>query len=272
MNAVFQQVGWAARRRDIAFIRNAQAGAPGLVWLSGFKSDMISTKASAVAAFAEAHGIAMLRFDYSGHGQSGSGFAGSDFAACTVSDWLEETLALILAQTQGPQILIGSSMGGWIALLAARALAARGETARLAGMVLIAPAVDFTQKLLWPRLSDAARDEIMQLGVWLRPSPYASEPYPISRALIEDGAQNLLMDAPMRSYGPVHILQGMRDEDVPFTHAQAIAALLASDEVTLTLVPDGDHRLSRDQDIALLLKTIGQAIKNAPIALTMGAS
>lgn len=267
MNLAIQQVGAASRRRAIAFLRNSQPGAPGLVWLSGFKSDMTSTKASAVAAFAQAQGLAMLRFDYSGHGQSGG-----DFSASTVSDWLEETLALILAQTQGPQILIGSSMGGWIALLAARALAARGEAARLGGMVLIAPAVDFTQKLLWPRLSDAARADIMQQGVWLRPTPYAPEPFPITRKLIEDGALNLLMDAPMRSYGPVHILQGMRDEDVPFAHAQAIAALLASDAVTLTLVPDGDHRLSRDQDIALLLKTIRAAIKNAPIAFAKGAS
>ncbi len=266
MKAAIQQVGTAARQRAIAFLRGAQTGTPGLVWLSGFKSDMISTKASAVAAWAEGEGIEMLRFDYSGHGQSGG-----DFAACTVSDWLEETLALILAQTRGPQILVGSSMGGWIALLAARALAARGEAGRLAGMVLIAPAVDFTQKLMWPRLSEAARAEIMQQGVWLRPTPYAAEPYPISRKLIEDGAHNLLMDAPMRSFCPVHILQGMTDEDVPFTHAQAITALLASDEVTLTLVPDGDHRLSRPQDIALLLKTIKQAIKNAPIAAAKGA-
>ncbi|MBV1706637.1 MAG: alpha/beta hydrolase [Hyphomicrobiales bacterium] len=251
MNVMIQQVGQGAAQRGIAYLRGTATGSPGLVWLSGFKSDMVSTKASAVAAFAEAQGAAMLRFDYSGHGQSDG-----DFAEGTISAWLEETLALITAQTSGPQILVGSSMGGWLALLAARALAARGEAGRLAGMVLIAPAVDFTQALLWPRLPEAVRHEIMTRGVWLRENAYGPEPMPISKKLILDGAQNLLMTAPLRSHGPVHILQGMRDEDVPFSHAQALVALLAHDEVTLTLVPDGDHRLSRDEDIALLLATI----------------
>ncbi len=257
MVATIQRVGQGAKQRTIAYLRGQQAGAPGLVWLSGFKSDMVSTKASAVADWAAGQGAAMLRFDYSGHGQSGG-----DFAAGTISAWREETLALIRAQTSGPQILVGSSMGGWLALLAAQALAAHGEAGRLAGMVLIAPAVDFTQKLLWARLPEAARHEIMTRGVWLRPTPYGPEPMPITRALIADGARNLLMDAPMRSYCPVHILQGMQDEDVPFSHAQALVALLPHDEVTLTLVPDGDHRLSRDQDIALLLKTLAQMRAN----------
>ena len=254
-----QQVGLGDQQRAIAYQRSAGSGAPGLVWLSGFKSDMASTKASAVAAWADAQGAAMLRFDYSGHGQSGG-----DFTDGKISDWLEETLALLAAQTTGPQILIGSSMGGWLALLAARALAARGAAARLAGMVLIAPALDFTQKLLWPRLPEAAQREIMTRGVWLRPTPYGPEPMPITRKLIEDGARNLLMEAPMRSHCRVHILQGMQDEDVPFNHAQAIVALLPHDEVTLTLVKDGDHRLSRDEDIALLLKTIA-AVRKTPL-------
>jgi pimeloyl-ACP methyl ester carboxylesterase len=155
---------------------------PGIVWLGGFKSDMQSTKAQRLDAFAASQGRACLRFDYSGHGESGGRFEDG-----VISRWLAESLALIRAQTSGPQIIVGSSMGGWIALLAARAMGAKEARERLAGLVLIAPAVDFTEALMWAHMSAKVRQQIETEGVWLRHSAYAPDPYPITRALIEDG-------------------------------------------------------------------------------------
>ncbi len=230
----------------------ARAGlSPGLVWLGGFKSDMLSTKAERLDAWAAAKNRAFLRFDYSGHGESDGRFEDG-----TIGRWLAESLALIRGQTRGPQILVGSSMGGWIALLAARALAAASEAERLAGLVLIAPAVDFTDALLWPRMPGAARRDIETKGVWLRPSQYSLEPYPVTRALFEDGRNHLLLGQTVRSHCPVHILQGMQDPDVPWEHAMKLVHQLAGDPVTLTLIKDGDHRLSREADIARLVAAV----------------
>jgi pimeloyl-ACP methyl ester carboxylesterase len=249
----FQAIGSGAAARQIAFRRRpAQAlGCPGLVWLGGFKSDMHSFKALAVDAWAADHGLACLRFDYSGHGESGGAFE-----AGTIGCWTEESVALIGSQTAGRQILIGSSMGGWIALLVARALFARNEAHRLAALVLIAPAVDFTETLMWERFPEAVRTEIEAAGRWMRPTPYASEPYPITRNLIVEGRQHLLLGSALRSYCPVHILQGMRDPDVPWQHAMTLVEHLAADPVVLTLVRDGDHRLSREEDVKRLLLAI----------------
>ena len=253
--ALRMKVGEGADARDIAFRRVAArsqgAERPGIVWLGGFKSDMTGTKAVALEQHAIATGRAFLRFDYSGHGESGG-----DFERGTISRWLEESLAVIRAETAGPQVLVGSSMGGWIALLVARALAAAGEESRIAGMVLIAPAVDFTQALMWPNLSDDARRQIETTGRWLRPSQYSPEPYPITKALIEDGKNHLLFDTPIRTYGPAHVLQGMLDPDVPWRHALALVEHLADDPAVLTFVRDGDHRLSRDEDIARLVSAV----------------
>lgn len=224
---------------------------PGLVWLGGFKSDMQSTKALRIAEWAKARGRAFTRFDYSGHGESQG-----DFAQGTIGAWFADALAIVQHCTQGKQILIGSSMGGWITLLIARQLAQMGQTERLAGLVLIAPAVDFTQALLLPRLPESARQDLATQGVWFLPSPYSEAPTPITQALLEDGAKHLLLGAPIRSFCPVHILQGMQDPDVPYAHALTLVEHLASDPVTLTLIKDGDHRLSRDQDIAQLLQAI----------------
>jgi pimeloyl-ACP methyl ester carboxylesterase len=239
----------------IAYRRRAPkpgaAERPGIVWLGGFKSDMLSTKAERLDQWAAEQGRACLRFDYSGHGESGGRFEDG-----TIGSWLEDSLAVIEAQTEGPQILVGSSMGGWIALLVARALAARNATARLAGMVLIAPAIDFTEALMWPRLSEDAKRDLETKGVWMRPTPYAPEPYPVTRALFEDGRRHLLLDDTVRSYCPVHILQGMQDPDVPWDHAMTLVHHLAGDPVTVTLIKDGDHRLSREEDIARLLAAV----------------
>ncbi len=226
---------------------------PGIVWLGGFKSDMLSTKAECIAQWAKDHGRAFLRFDYSGHGESAGRFEDG-----TIGSWSNQSLAMIRALTSGPQILVGSSMGGWIALLVAQALAGLGETSRLAGLVLIAPAVDFTEELMWQKLPESARREIETKGFWLRPTQYAIEPYPVTRALIENGRKYLLFGGTIRSYCPVHILQGMEDPDVPWSHAMKLVEHLAGDPVALTLIKDGDHRLSRDQDILRLLSAISQ--------------
>ena len=208
---------------------------------------MRGEKASHLDRAAAAAGRACLRFDYSGHGESGGLFEGA-----TIGMWLEETLAAFRALTAGPQILVGSSMGGWLALLVARALAEGGEAGRLAGLVLIAPAVDMTEKLIFEKMSRKARAELEKTGVFLRQSPYEAQPHPISREFIAEGRGHLLFGGTIRSHCPVHILQGMQDEAVPWRHALALVEHMHGDPVTLTLVKDGDHRLSRPEDLARL--------------------
>lgn len=247
-------VGKAPNQRRIAFRRRTpvRRGAPGVVWLSGYRSDMDSTKATALDAEAERLGLGFLRFDYSGHGRSDGRLEDG-----TISRWLESSLALIRAQTKGPQILVGSSMGGWLALLAARALNAAGETGRVKGLILIAPAVDFTEALVWERAPDEAKRAIMEQGAWRRPSAYSSEPDCLTRDLIEDGRKHLLLGGMIRAGAPIVALQGMRDEEVPFSHALALMQRLG-DPATLTLVKDGDHRLSRPQDLQLMFEALGR--------------
>jgi pimeloyl-ACP methyl ester carboxylesterase len=249
----FLDIGADAGARRIAFRRriSKDQGQAGLVWLCGFKSDMASTKAAALDEYCAKAGRALLRFDYSGHGASGGRFEDG-----TTTRWLEETIAVVRAATTGPQILVGSSMGGYLALLAARTFAQAGEAARLAGLALIAPAVDFTEALIWAKASKAARRAILEQGAWARPSPYSTEPYPITKALIEDGRRHLLLGATIRTHCPVRVLQGMQDEDVPYRHAMTLVEHIAGDPVTLTLIKDGDHRLSRPEDLALLISAI----------------
>ena len=225
-----------------------------MVWLSGYRSDMDSTKATALDAEAERLGLSFLRFDYSGHGRSDG-----RLETGTISRWLEETLALLRAESEGPQILVGSSMGGWLALLAARALNEAGETERVKGLILIAPAVDFTEALIWANAPDEARRAIKEQGVWRRPSAYSSEPDCLTRDLIEDGRKHLLLGGMIRTGAPIVVLQGMRDKDVPFSHALALMQRLG-DPATLTLVKDGDHRLSRPQDLQLMFDALGRMV------------
>jgi pimeloyl-ACP methyl ester carboxylesterase len=240
---------WRIARRLTPATR-PEAG-PGLVWLGGFASDMTGTKAQFLAQKAQAQGRACLRFDYSGHGASEGRFTDG-----CIGDWLAQSVAVFEASTQGPQILIGSSMGGWLALLLARHLAAAGASARLAGLVMLAPAVDFTEELIWPELDAAARAELMEKGVWARPSDYAPEPTPITRRLIEDGRRHLLFGGMIRTHAPVHILQGMADPDVPWRHALRLVEHMSADPVTLSFIADGDHRLSRPQDLAQLAAAV----------------
>ena len=248
----FLMVGKAPNQRRIAFRRRApvRSGAPGVVWLSGYRSDMGSTKAAALDAEAERRGLGLLQFDYSGHGRSEGRLEDG-----TVSRWLEETLTLVRAETEGPQMVVGSSMGGYLALLAARALDEAGESGRIKGLILIAPAVDFTEALIWARAPDAARRAIMDEGVWRRPSAYSSEPDCFTRALIEDGRKHLLLGGMIRTRAPTLVLQGMQDPDVPFAHALALMQRLG-DPATLTLIKDGDHRLSRPQDLEILFDAL----------------
>lgn len=237
----------------------AGAGAPGLVWLGGFASDMESTKAGYLDAWARERGRAFLRFDYSGHGASEGRFEDG-----CIGDWLEQTAAVFDRSTQGPQIVVGSSMGGWLALLLARRLAEKGDERRLAGLVLLAPAVDFTEELMWKELDETARREIVEKGVWMRASRYSPDPTPITRRLFEDGRAHLLLGGVVRAHARVHILQGMADPDVPWRHALTLAEHLAADPVTLTFIADGDHRLSREEDLAQLGAAV--ALMSAPPA------
>lgn len=230
----------------------ARAGKPpGLIWLGGFKSDMTGTKATALSQWAGRAGRALTCFDYFGHGASSG-----DFRDGTISRWKADALAVLDSLTTGPQVLIGSSMGGWISLLAALA---RPE--RIAGMLLLAPAADFTEDLMWSRLPDGAKRDIMEKGEWIWPAEYDEEPYPITRKLIEDGRKNLILNAPVRLPFPVRILQGMQDQDVPWMHAVKTVERIEGD-VTLTLIKNGDHRLSTPPDLARMIAALEQLLAN----------
>ncbi len=245
-----------AERRIAVRLREGQA--PGVVWLGGFKSDMQGTKAVALDEWAARTGRACLRFDYSGHGESGGAFTDG-----TIGRWLEDSVAVFESFATGPQIVVGSSMGGWMALLLARELrrrAASGAKLRgsLAGMVLVAPAPDFTEELMWKKFTPDQKRQIETQGFWERPSEYSAEPYVITRALIEDGRKHLVLGAHIETGCPVRILQGVQDADVPWQHAMELSSRLARDDVVMTLVKDGDHRLSRPEDIERLIAAVSE--------------
>jgi pimeloyl-ACP methyl ester carboxylesterase len=221
----------------IAYLRT-HGKQPQIVWLGGFKSDMGGTQAEALAAWAARQGRAYLRFDYFGHGQSSGNFRDG-----TITRWRDDALAVLDRLCEGPQILVGSSMGAWLALLAARL---RPE--KIAGLLLLAPAADFTEALIWARMSPEMRRTVMECGEWLRPSAYGDGPYPITRALIEDGRRHLILGSPVALSCPVHIVQGMQDPDVPWQHTTRLVDWLAGN-VVLTLIKNGDHRLSTPADL-----------------------
>lgn len=219
---------------------------PGIIWLGGFRSDMFGTKAEFLSDWAKLNKRPYLRFDYSGHGESDGKFADG-----CIGEWAADALAIFDAQTQGPQILIGSSMGGWIATL----LALRRPD-RIAAITFIAPAPDFTEKLMWPSFSDEQREIILSKGRLEQPSEYSDEPEIITKKLIEDGRNNLVMNGPIPIQCPVRILQGMKDDAVPYGHALAFAELLETNDVEISLVKNGDHRLSEPTDLRRLTDTI----------------
>jgi pimeloyl-ACP methyl ester carboxylesterase len=218
--------------------RLVDGAGPTVIWLGGFHSEMTGAKGEALAGWAAKQGRACLRFDYFGHGQSQGRFEDG-----TISRWRGDALAVIDRLTQGPLVLVGSSMGGWLACLAALA-----RPTRITGMVLIAPAADFTQALLAPRQ-------------WTRPSQYGDEGYPITRALLEDGARWTILPGPLAIDVPVRILQGAQDPDVPWEHALELARALKTPDVVFTLIGDGDHRLSRLQDIRRLIGAVEELIR-----------
>jgi pimeloyl-ACP methyl ester carboxylesterase len=255
-------VGEGAAAREIAVLVRSGA-TPGIFWLGGFKSDMAGTKAEALDRFAETTGRAATRFDYSGHGRSGGRFEDG-----TISRWLEEAEVVLDRCAPGPQIVVGSSMGGWLALLLAQRLKARGETARLAGIVLIAPAVDMTKALMWDAYGEAAQQAIREKGFYAQPSAYSEEPYRVTRALIDDGERHLFGDGPIETGCPVHVIQGMQDDEVPWAHATRLMEKLAFDDAVLTLVRDGDHRLSRPEDIERLIRAV-EEMAMSPEQLTL---
>ncbi len=222
---------------------------PGVVFLGGFRSDMTGSKALHLQAWAEATGRAFLRFDYSGHGAS----RGS-FEELALSDWREDAAALIGLLTEGPQVLVGSSMGGWIALLLARDL-----PERVAGLVGIAAAPDFTERM-WEEMTPADRSTLLETGVFHRPSDYSDEPYPITRRLIEDGRQNLVLQGPLHLPIPVRLLQGTADVDVPTPVALGLLDHISSPDLRLTLVKDADHRFSSPACLELITRMVEEVL------------
>ena len=233
--------------RSLAYHRLTGKG-PGVVFLGGFRSDMTGTKALWLEDRMQADGRAFLRFDYSGHGASSG-----DFADGCIGDWAEDAMAAITALTNGPQVLVGSSMGGWIALLTARAM-----PDRVTGLVGIAAAPDFTEDSLWADMTMAERDALQSLGHIARPSDYADEPYVFTRRLIEDGRDHLVLRAPLHLPFPTRFLQGTADADVPVSVALRLIDHATGPDIWLTLVKGADHRFSTPDCLAL----VGAAVED----------
>ncbi|MGE0667767.1 MAG: alpha/beta fold hydrolase [Sphingomonadales bacterium] len=215
--------------------------APGVIFLPGFKSDMTGAKAMALRDWCLRRGQAFTRFDYSGHGQSSGKFENG-----TIGRWAADAIAILDRVTSGPQILVGSSMGGWMALLVAKA---RPE--RVAALVGIAAAPDFTEDLMWASYPEEVRETLRRDGIYHEPSDYG-EPYAITMRLIEEGREHLVLRAPLPLPFPVRLIQGMKDQDVPWQTALRLAERIDGDDVEVTLVKNGDHRLSEPSDIARL--------------------
>ena len=219
---------------------------PGVVFLGGFRSDMTGTKAQHLQSWAEARGRAFVRFDYSGHGQSSG-----DFLEGCIGDWAADARAVIEALTEGPQVLVGSSMGGWIACLVARAM-----PARVAALVGIAAAPDFTEDSMWASFDRDQRAALVRDGFVDLPSDYSDDPYRITRRLIEDGRRNLVLRDPLPLPFPVRLLQGSADTDVPPSVALRLFDHATSPDLRLTLVKGADHRFSAPENLALLTQTL----------------
>ena len=236
-------------------VRHRPGNPPGLIWLGGYRSDMMGTKAVALDSWAGERGLACTRHDYSGHGESGGAFKDG-----TISRWLAESLAVFRHFTNGKQILVGSSMGAWIALRMVEELHKAGEGERVCGLLLLAPAPDFTTELMEPELTAEQRHALEEQGYFEEPSEYSPEPNIYTKALFEDGRANRVLKGIIDTHCPVHILQGMVDPDVPYTHAMRLVEHLPADDVTLSLIRDGDHRLSRPQDIDLILRVTASLV------------
>lgn len=245
--------GIAVRNRTATLANRA-----GLFWLGGFKSDMDGSKALVLDEYAAKNGLSCTRYDYSGHGLSGGAFVDG-----TISKWLDEAVAIITATSteQDRRILVGSSMGGWLALLLNKRLKTMPGP-KVQGIVLIAPAVDMTADLMWDNMPEEARAQMVETGRFEKPSDYSGEPYILTHNLIEDGKAHLFGEGVIEVGCPVHILQGGKDTDVPPSHILKLAAQLPLDDVVISMIPDGDHRLSRPQDLDRLTASIETLLEN----------
>jgi pimeloyl-ACP methyl ester carboxylesterase len=250
----FLDVGTGPEARRIAYLHQASilTAQPGLLWLPGLKSDMASTKAEALSDWTATRGLQYTRFDYRGHGRSNGVFEEG-----TVTTWLADVRAVFEQVTQGPQILVGSSLGGYMALLLLRALMkdASPHAERIRALVLIAPAWDMTETLMWQNFPPSGKKAMEEQGYYDRPSEYGA-PYRLTRALIEDGRHHLIGTSAFNPGRPVHILHGLLDPDVPWEHTLDLVAHMTGDWAHVEAIPDGEHRLSRPEDLALLFRII----------------
>lgn len=235
----------SAHNRQIAYA-GREGRSPGVMFFGGFNSDMTGTKATALEAYCAASGQAFVRFDYSGHGASSGQFEDG-----TIGDWAADAIAVIDQVAVGPQIIVGSSMGGWIGLLAALA-----RPDRVAGFVGIAAAPDFTQDMMWDTYGEGIREQLRREGVYYEPSEYGEDPYPITMKLIEEGRDHLVLRDAIPLHCPVRLIQGQQDNDVPWQTAVKLAERLDSDDVEVTLIKQGDHRLSSPEDLARLERVL----------------
>lgn len=234
--------------KQIAYHKSEGAG-PGILFFGGFNSDMTGTKAVALEQWSQARQRAFIRFDYSGHGQSSG-----RFETGTIGEWLDDALAVLDQLTEGPQIIVGSSMGGWLSLLAGIA-----RPQRLHALVTLACATDFTRRLLRPMFTETQKQQLNSEGCVLIPCDYDDqEPYPITRQLLEEGDRHCLLDRPIPIHCPVRMFHGMRDPDVPWDFSRRTCEQLESQDATLTLIKQGDHRLSEPADLRLILGCLEQ--------------
>ena len=248
-------IGAAARTIAVRQREGAQGSGPACSGSAASNPTCTAPRPRRSISGAAEHGRAVTRFDYSGHGESGGAFTDGTHRPLAGGEPSRSTREFC----RGPQVVIGSSMGGWIALLLAqRAARARREAPPIAGMVLIAPAADFTEELMWKQFDAEVKREIKLKGQWSRPSEYSDEPYIITRKLIEDGRKHLMMDGVIETGCPVRILQGVQDPDVPWQHAAELVSRFVPDDVVFTLIKDGDHRLSRPEDIERLLAAVAE--------------
>ena len=231
---------------------DSQNGPTGLFWLGGFMSDMEGSKAQVLANLAASESRPCLRFDYSGHGVSEGRFEDG-----SISNWLTEAIEVFQNLTSGPRVIVGSSMGGWIAFLLYRHFARTNPeiARRIVGIILIAPAADMTADLMWDKYSEDIRTQIMESGRYLEPSDYGDEPYTITRLLIEDGRKHLVLNDGLDVHCPVRILQGEEDVDVPWQHGLKVYQALRGDNITFSLIKGADHRMSSDRDLTTLQQT-----------------
>ena len=245
-----------AAGRRLAYLEVA-GSSPTLVWLGGYRSDMRGLKAERLSTMAEREGWGFLRFDYSGYGESDGRFEDG-----TISSWTEDAKALIEARAEGPLILVGSSMGAWIALRLVLGWR-EGGASPVAGLLLLAPAPDFTTRLVEPSLTSAECVALERDGYIARASQYSDEPTIYTQALLDDGLRSAVMEGPIVTGCPIRIIQGMADPDVPHTHALDLVSHLPGDGVTLTLVADGDHRLSREEDLQRMETAVRELVEAA---------